>query len=105
MTWSLAAQAMMSLPTQVPTTRHTGWTTRYVAGGNSFSMGLGDDSLTVTGSGNNTADLGAGDDTMLVGASGNAGIVSGNQSVTAGEGNDHVDLYANGCGQRRSRRR
>ena len=75
---------------------NTGWTTRYVAGGNSFSMGLGDDSLTVTGSGNNTADLGDGDDTMLVGASGNAGIVSGNQSVTAGEGNDHVDLYANG---------
>ena len=74
----------------------TGWTTRYVAGGNSFTMGLGNDSLTVTGSGNNTADLGGGNDTMLVGASGNSGIVSGNQSVTAADGNDSVTLNANG---------
>lgn len=74
----------------------TGWTTRYVAGGNSFSLGDGNDSLTVTGSGNNTADLGAGNDSMLVGAAGNSGIVSGNQVVTAGDGNDGVTLYANG---------
>lgn len=74
----------------------TGWTTRYVAGGNSFAMGLGNDSLTVTGSGNNTADLGGGNDTMLVGAAGNSGIVNGNQSVTAADGNDTVNLYANG---------
>ncbi len=74
----------------------TGWTTRYVAGGNNFSLGLGNDSLTVTGSGNNTADLGAGDDAMLVGAAGNAGIVGGNQVVTAADGNDSVTLYANG---------
>ena len=74
----------------------TGWTTRYIAGGNSFSLGDGGDSLTVTGSGNNTANLGAGNDTMLVGAAGNSGIVSGNQVVTAADGNDSVTLYANG---------
>ncbi len=72
----------------------TGWTTRYVSGGNNFSLGLGDDSLTVTGSGNNTADLGAGNDWMLVGGEDN--IVDGHQSVTAGDGNDEVTLYANG---------
>ena len=80
-------------------------TTRYVAGGNEFFLGLGDDELTVTGSGNNIAELGDGDDKMLVGAYGNSGIVSGNQNVTAGTGNDQRDPERQRVGQRRSRRR